>query len=35
MIKIPNNADLLQQLMDNSTDNIFFKDRDHRFSMIN
>jgi len=32
---IPSNADLLQQLMDNITDNIFFKDRDHRFIMIN
>ena len=31
----PDNADLLQQLMDNITDNIFFKDRDGKFIMIN
>jgi sigma-B regulation protein RsbU (phosphoserine phosphatase) len=35
MSKIPSNANLLQQLMDNMTDNIFFKDRDHKFIMIN
>lgn len=35
MSKLPSHADLLQQLMDNTPDNIFFKDRDHRFIMIN
>ena len=35
MSKAPENADLLQQLMDNITDNIFFKDRDGKFIMIN
>ena len=35
MKKLPSNADLLQQLMDNTMDNIFFKDREHRFIMIN
>lgn len=31
----PENADLLQELMDNIGDNIFFKDRDSKFIMIN
>jgi sigma-B regulation protein RsbU (phosphoserine phosphatase) len=35
MDKTPENADLLQQLMDNIADNIFFKDRDGKFIMIN
>ncbi|WP_372794101.1 SpoIIE family protein phosphatase [Pontiella sp.] len=35
MSKIPDNTDLLQQLMDNIEDNIFFKDRDGKFIMIN
>lgn len=35
MSNTPGNADLLQQLMDNITDNIFFKDRDGKFIMIN
>jgi len=35
MSKPADNADLLKQLMDSSPDNIFFKDRDHRFIMIN
>lgn len=35
MSKKPENADLLQQLLDNSDDNIFFKDRDSKFIMIN
>ena len=35
MIRLPDNLNLLQQLMDHMTDNIFFKDRDHRFIMIN
>lgn len=35
MGKTPENADLLQQLMDNIEDNIFFKDRDSKFIMIN
>lgn len=29
------NTDLLQQLMDNIADNIFFKNRDSKFIMIN
>lgn len=35
MSKIPENADLLQQLMDNIEDNIFFKDSDSKFLMVN
>jgi sigma-B regulation protein RsbU (phosphoserine phosphatase) len=35
MSKTPKNVDLLQQLMDNIDDNIFFKDSDSRFIMIN
>jgi sigma-B regulation protein RsbU (phosphoserine phosphatase) len=35
MSKIPKNADLLQQLLDHIDDNIFFKDRDSKFIMIN
>jgi sigma-B regulation protein RsbU (phosphoserine phosphatase) len=35
MSKIPKNVDLLQQLMDNIADNIFFKDSDSKFIMIN
>lgn len=35
MDKIPSNVNLLQQLMDNMTDNIFFKNRAHKFIMIN
>jgi sigma-B regulation protein RsbU (phosphoserine phosphatase) len=35
MGKTPENADLLQQLMDNIEDNIFFKDSDSKFIMIN
>jgi PAS domain S-box-containing protein len=35
MSKVPDNSDLLRQLMDNMTDNIFFKDRDHKFIMVN
>jgi sigma-B regulation protein RsbU (phosphoserine phosphatase) len=35
MGKTPENADLLQQLMDNIEDNIFFKDSASRFIMIN
>jgi len=35
MGKTPRNANLLRQLMDNITDNIFFKDRDGKFIMIN
>ena len=35
MSRLPDSLNLLQQLMDNMTDNIFFKDRDHRFIMIN
>lgn len=35
MNKTPENADLLQQLMDNIEDNIFFKDSDSKFIMIN
>ena len=35
MSKTPKNVDLLQQLMDNIDDNIFFKDRDSKFIMIN
>ena len=35
MNKTPGNANLLQQLMDNIADNIFFKDRDSKFIMIN
>ncbi len=31
----PENADLLQQLLDNIEDNIFFKDSDSKFIMIN
>lgn len=35
MSKIPENADLLQQLIDNIEDNIFFKDSDSKFLMVN
>jgi sigma-B regulation protein RsbU (phosphoserine phosphatase) len=35
MSKTPKNVDLLQQLMDNIADNIFFKDSDSKFIMIN
>ena len=35
MSKTLKNADLLQQLMDNIEDNIFFKDSDSKFIMIN
>ena len=35
MGKTPKNVDLLQQLMDNIADNIFFKDSDSKFIMIN
>jgi len=35
MNNLPDNLNLLQQLMDNMTDNIFFKNRDHQFIMIN
>jgi sigma-B regulation protein RsbU (phosphoserine phosphatase) len=35
MSKTPKNVDLLQQLMDNIDDNIFFKDSDSKFIMIN
>ena len=35
MTNSPGNADLLQQLMDNIGDNIFFKDLDSKFIMIN
>jgi len=35
MKKHPGNIDLLQELMDNIEDNIFFKDRDGKFIMIN
>jgi len=35
MSNTPENADLLQQLMDNIADNIFFKDCDGKFIMIN
>ncbi|MDZ8118327.1 SpoIIE family protein phosphatase [Pontiella agarivorans] len=31
----PENTELLQQLLDNMTDNIFFKDRDSRFILMN
>jgi sigma-B regulation protein RsbU (phosphoserine phosphatase) len=32
---IPGHSELLRQLMDNMTDNIFFKDTDSRFIMVN
>ncbi|MDF7808648.1 SpoIIE family protein phosphatase [Pontiellaceae bacterium B12219] len=32
---IPNNSELLQQLMDNMTDKIFFKDLNSRFILVN
>lgn len=35
MAKKPDNTDLLQQLMDNIGDNIFFKDSESKFIMIN
>lgn len=35
MANTPENADLLQQLMDNIEDNIFFKDSNSKFIMIN
>ncbi|MBE9535101.1 MAG: SpoIIE family protein phosphatase [Proteobacteria bacterium] len=35
MNQIPSHSNLLQQLMDNMTDNIFFKDRNSKFIMIN
>ena len=35
MSNVPDNADLLQQLMDNIEDNIFFKDSDSKFIMVN
>jgi len=35
MSKKPENSDLLRQLMDNIEDNIFFKDSDSKFIMIN
>ncbi len=35
MNRMPENSSLLQQLMDNMTDNIFFKDRESKFIMIN
>ena len=35
MSKTPKNVDLLQQLIDNIDDNIFFKDSDSKFIMIN
>jgi sigma-B regulation protein RsbU (phosphoserine phosphatase) len=35
MSPMPSHSNLLQQLMDNMTDNIFFKDRDSKFIMIN
>lgn len=35
MGRIPDNTDLFQQLMDNIEDNIFFKDSDSKFIMIN
>jgi sigma-B regulation protein RsbU (phosphoserine phosphatase) len=35
MSEIHDNSNLLQQLIDNIADNIFFKDRNHKFIMIN
>lgn len=35
MSNAPDHSHMLQQLLDNMTDNIFFKDRDSRFIMIN